>query len=282
MKQAGEMVALAESFNRSLMEHDAQRKALPEDAQFIIGSSMARLGLVGPTPAAATSENGKEEKWLADLTKELAAVLTGSSGNGGLMKARGMIALDEVWGAWNRARGVGECLCKKKVLHSLTSFTSSYTAFNLHASVALITTIHESTNPHTSLPLQLESRTYSMVCTTCLFVTVTFTPGGNRAKDYGTGCAAGEYRCRAGGGDDWQCGEGRQGGSGRGSRGVEWEGVTVVAQLFRGICVGWGLSLACALDMPQSLHLILVYSVYVSYFPSDTHACDSLLLQPHM
>jgi ESCRT-II complex subunit VPS36 len=109
MKQAGEMVALAKSFNRSLMEHEAQRQALPEDAQFIIGSSMARLGLVGPTPAAATSENGKEEKWLADLTKELATVLTGNDGNGGLMKARGMIALDEVWGAWNRARGVGQC-----------------------------------------------------------------------------------------------------------------------------------------------------------------------------
>jgi hypothetical protein len=45
MTQAGTMVALAESFNRSLMEHEATRQQLPEDAQFIIGSSMARLGL---------------------------------------------------------------------------------------------------------------------------------------------------------------------------------------------------------------------------------------------
>src|SRR5277367_3324802 len=41
MTQAGAMVALAESFNRSLMEHEATRQQLPEDAQFIIGSSMA-------------------------------------------------------------------------------------------------------------------------------------------------------------------------------------------------------------------------------------------------
>lgn len=112
MKQAGEMVALAESFNRSLMEHDAQRQQLPEDAQFIIGSSMARLGLVAPTPATASAANAKEEKWVEDLAKELAVVLTGgpTGASGGLMHARGMIALDEVWGAWNRARGVGECL----------------------------------------------------------------------------------------------------------------------------------------------------------------------------
>ena len=108
MKQAGEMVALAESFNRSLMEHEAQRAQLPEDAQFIIGLSMARLGLIAPAPATATVTNAKEEKWLEDLARELAGVLTGGTkGSGGLMHARGMIALDEVWVAWNRVRGVG-------------------------------------------------------------------------------------------------------------------------------------------------------------------------------
>lgn len=45
MTQAREMVTLAESFNKSLKEHEATRQQLPEDAQFIIGSSMARLGL---------------------------------------------------------------------------------------------------------------------------------------------------------------------------------------------------------------------------------------------
>ncbi|PVG00142.1 hypothetical protein CPB86DRAFT_730120 [Serendipita vermifera] len=126
MKQASEMVALAESFNRSLLQHQAQRDQLPEDAQFIITSSMARLGLGGSMgdttgPVPATNQKGKsEEEWLEELAQELGRVLVGdnevtnrgarNAGNprafGGLMSDRGMIALDEVWGAWNRVRGV--------------------------------------------------------------------------------------------------------------------------------------------------------------------------------
>ncbi|KIM26587.1 hypothetical protein M408DRAFT_72594 [Serendipita vermifera MAFF 305830] len=108
MNQAGEMVALAEEFNRVLMEHEAQRQQLPEDAQFIISSSMARLGLTSPVLATTNATDAKEEGWLEDLAKQLAVVLTGAKGGsgGGLMHARGMIALDEVWGAWNRVRGV--------------------------------------------------------------------------------------------------------------------------------------------------------------------------------
>lgn len=104
MAQAKEMVQLAESFNRSLREHEAARKQLPEDAQFIIGSSMARLGLGGGQTnsefgSGKQGGNGDEE-----LAKELGRLLTGDEG---LMRNRGMIALDEVWGAWNRARGIG-------------------------------------------------------------------------------------------------------------------------------------------------------------------------------
>lgn len=107
------MVELAESFNKTLMEHEAQRQQLPEDAQFIIESSMARLGLHSTSPVA--SEGGKEdERQLEDLARELGSILTSgpnvntsSRKSGALMQARGMIALDEVWGAWNRARGVG-------------------------------------------------------------------------------------------------------------------------------------------------------------------------------
>lgn len=106
MKQAKEMVALAESFNRSLKEHEAQREQLPEDAQFIIGSSMARLGLVSTVPSSFEDKGKSEAEWLDDLARELTTVLLGVNGDGGLMKHRGMIALDEVWGAWNRARGV--------------------------------------------------------------------------------------------------------------------------------------------------------------------------------
>jgi ESCRT-II complex subunit VPS36 len=128
MKQASEMVALAESFNQSLLKHQAQRDQLPEDAQFIINSSMARLGLSssmgdasGPVPS--TNQKGKsEEEWLEELAQELGRVLVGNNGTTnraarnsgntkayeGLMRDRGMIALDEVWGAWNRFRGVCE------------------------------------------------------------------------------------------------------------------------------------------------------------------------------
>jgi len=56
-----------------------------------------------------------ERKWFDELARELARVLQGppnlsaNSGTamGGMMKNRGIIALDEVWGGWNRARGVG-------------------------------------------------------------------------------------------------------------------------------------------------------------------------------
>ena len=121
MKQAKEMVALAESFNRSLKEHEAQRQQLPEDAQFIIGSSMARLGLVSTVPASFEDKGKSEAEWLEDLARELTSVLLGVNGDGGLMMHRGMIALDEVWGAWNRARGVGERALVSPVLFFLTT-----------------------------------------------------------------------------------------------------------------------------------------------------------------
>lgn len=48
-----------------------------------------------------------EQKWYEELARELARVLQGSPK--GLMNARrGIVALDEVWGGWNRVRGIGE------------------------------------------------------------------------------------------------------------------------------------------------------------------------------
>ncbi|KAF5376388.1 hypothetical protein D9757_008654 [Collybiopsis confluens] len=57
----------------------------------------------------------KDERiWVEELARELGGVLQGSrtgtraseGTGGGMMKRRGIIALDEVWGGWNRARGV--------------------------------------------------------------------------------------------------------------------------------------------------------------------------------
>lgn len=49
-----------------------------------------------------------EQKWYEELARELARVLQGSPK--GLMAGRGkrgIVALDEVWGGWNRVRGIG-------------------------------------------------------------------------------------------------------------------------------------------------------------------------------
>ena len=51
-----------------------------------------------------------ERKYLEGLAKELGSLLTGRGGKAGLMVgngSRGVIGLDEVWGLWMRARGVG-------------------------------------------------------------------------------------------------------------------------------------------------------------------------------
>ncbi|KAF5338832.1 hypothetical protein D9758_012092 [Tetrapyrgos nigripes] len=89
----------------------------PEEATFI-RSSLSQLGLQ-MTNAPVTLDMIKDErKWFEELAKELAGVLQGQgqghgdknqkTTEGGMMKERGVIALDEVWGGWNRARGVGE------------------------------------------------------------------------------------------------------------------------------------------------------------------------------
>ena len=61
-----------------------------------------------------------ERKWIEELARELAGVLQGRRaddgpkrpGDGlaavGMMGERGIVALDEIWGGWNRARGVGK------------------------------------------------------------------------------------------------------------------------------------------------------------------------------
>ena len=66
-----------------------------------------------------------EKKWIEELARELARVLQGRRGDEkeqrdrdgvgrGMMKERGIVALDEVWGGWNRARGVGTCGTSQK------------------------------------------------------------------------------------------------------------------------------------------------------------------------
>ncbi|KAJ7740907.1 EAP30/Vps36 family-domain-containing protein [Mycena maculata] len=80
----------------------------PEEATFI-RSSLSQLGLqMANTPVTLDMMND-ERRWIEQLARELAGVLQGAPSAReahGMMKERGIIALDEVWGGWNRARGV--------------------------------------------------------------------------------------------------------------------------------------------------------------------------------
>jgi len=83
----------------------------PEDATFV-RSSLSQLGLQISNAPVTIDMMKDERKWLEELAKELGRVLQGSykpngAASGGLMRDRGIIALDEVWGGWNRSRGVG-------------------------------------------------------------------------------------------------------------------------------------------------------------------------------
>ena len=118
MSQANAMVQQAKALNSSLIQAQSQPYSnvqLPEEAQFIISTSMARLGLI---PDAVTPDMIKdEESYTEELAKELGGFLTGTIGAGGgkgkqgMMDDRGLVGLDEVWGGWNRARGVGASAC---------------------------------------------------------------------------------------------------------------------------------------------------------------------------
>ena len=114
MVKAREMVRLAGDLNERLTavtkSNATTGKAEPDTATFI-RSSLAQLGLQ-MTDVPVTLDMARDEKrWYEQLARELAGVLQGTAGgkNGlGMMATRGIISLDEVWGGWNRARGVGK------------------------------------------------------------------------------------------------------------------------------------------------------------------------------
>ena len=49
-----------------------------------------------------------EKKWEEELVRELADIIQGGGPSKGVLRGRGIIGLDEVWGGWNRARGICE------------------------------------------------------------------------------------------------------------------------------------------------------------------------------
>ncbi|WWC89383.1 uncharacterized protein L201_004306 [Kwoniella dendrophila CBS 6074] len=110
MLRAGEMVKLANSINSKLLS--SSNNDTSEEETTMIKSTLVQLGLNQP---AITKEMIKDEKkFHISLAKELGQLLTGkindeSNKQEGLMigkNGKGVIALDEVWGLWMRARGV--------------------------------------------------------------------------------------------------------------------------------------------------------------------------------
>jgi ESCRT-II complex subunit VPS36 len=107
MVKAKDMVRLAAELNDKLTATSTSKFAgtfgtssQPEEATFI-RSSLSQLGLQMSNTPVTLDMMKDERKWFEELARELAGVLQG------IMKERGIIALDEVWGSWNRARGVG-------------------------------------------------------------------------------------------------------------------------------------------------------------------------------
>ena len=103
--KAKDMVKLAAELNEKLRVASTSRSSEPEEATFIL-SSLSQLGLQMSNTPVTLDMMKDERKWFEELARELAGVLQGAT-KAGIMKERGIIALDEVWGSWNRARGVG-------------------------------------------------------------------------------------------------------------------------------------------------------------------------------
>lgn len=117
MVRAGEMVNLAKSLNDRLTLQQKNGTSpsdkMREDEATLIRTSLVQLGL--PQPALTNDMVRSEREYHKGLAKELGALLTGRDGKSkekeGLMvgkDGRGVIGLDEVWGLWMRARGVGK------------------------------------------------------------------------------------------------------------------------------------------------------------------------------
>lgn len=163
MVKAREMVRLAGELNDRLTTvselNASSGGAEPETATFI-RSSLAQLGL-RMTDVPVTLDMARDEKrWYEQLARELAAVLQGTGGKGGagMMGDRGIIPLDEVWGGWNRARGVGEAAyirphARRQVLKN-TRARSSLDSLAIFASTTPFTDIHGPNDHGAHIPHQ--------------------------------------------------------------------------------------------------------------------------------
>ncbi|WFD28409.1 amidase [Malassezia nana] len=138
MRRAREMVDMAESL-RAQLDHRSQAKDVGH-VDTMLQSAMVQLGLEAP---AVTPDMVRNEKaYHRALARELAGMLLGEHGllgpgyvvhDGTVPPAEspeadtrcGLLALDEVWGLWNRARGVA--LVPPRVMRAAVAFLPEVT-----------------------------------------------------------------------------------------------------------------------------------------------------------
>ncbi|EJD43582.1 hypothetical protein AURDEDRAFT_114644 [Auricularia subglabra TFB-10046 SS5] len=99
--QAKSMVALASNLSARLQQSQSKLSAADAEASSFIQKSLYNMGLALPDGPVMQDSLNNEKKWTDELAGEVAGLL-----REGLMGGRGMVGLDEIWCAWNRARGV--------------------------------------------------------------------------------------------------------------------------------------------------------------------------------
>jgi ESCRT-II complex subunit VPS36 len=129
MTKARDMVRLAQDLNDRLSAtassttssspYSSSLSTEPEEATFI-RSSLSQLGLQMTNTPVTLDMIKDERKWEEELVRELADVVQVGGPGKGILRGRGIIGLDEVWGGWNRARGICEHATAPR--HSSLSF----------------------------------------------------------------------------------------------------------------------------------------------------------------
>lgn len=117
MIKARDMVRLAQDLNDRLSAtttsatssspYSSSLTSEPEEATFI-RSSLSQLGLEMTNTPVTLDMIKDQKKWEEGLVQELADVIQGGGPGKGILRGRGIIGLDEIWGGWNRARGICE------------------------------------------------------------------------------------------------------------------------------------------------------------------------------
>jgi len=149
----------------------------PDEAKFI-RSSLVQLGLQMPNAPVTLDMIRDERKWIEELARELAGILQGSPDDipgqksvVGIMKDRGIVRLDEVWGGWNRARGVGKKNFFTLPKRGLNTFVRSINSANyISTGNPPPSGIHITAHPQQSVQIRLVRPSHATIHTRLVYV----------------------------------------------------------------------------------------------------------------